>query len=769
MVKKLLDLDKTKSYDVFSEENDLIKAISNRDIAIIGIACEFPKASDVDQYWEVLRNGVNCRSEFTGQRKQDTDNYLVREGMSPDEIQYSKYAYIKEIDKFDYEFFHISPKEAQLMDPKQRMFLQTAWKAIEDAGYGGKKIVGTRTGVYLGYCVEFDFEYKQFIEAVDPEQRYLSIPGNIKAIVASRISYMLDLKGPSMTVDTTCSSSLVATHLACQAIRNEECEMAISGAIKIRYLPEDPKDAVNLGINSSDGITRTFDDNSDGVGSGEGVGAVLLKPLNKAVEDGDHIYAVIKGTAINQDGTTNGITAPNPAAQEEVILRAWKDGKIDPESVSYIEAHGTGTKLGDPIEIEGITRAFNNYTKRKQFCAVGSVKSNLGHLDDAAGIAGLIKTALILDKKEIPPLLNFRRPNHAIDFTESPVYINDSNIRLPKTGTKARCGISGFGFSGTNCHIVLEEAPQTEERTLKNTEKVNILTISAKSKESLIRYVELYKDYFREKTADALNNICFTANTGREHLNYRIAIVLEHDSNINEKLDSIDLYRFRTDKSQGIFYGEHKLASLFNKSRQKDEISEEQRNQLSDIANKALEQFLSSNQLKGELVNDICEKYVQGANVEWDKLYGKGRNKRVRLPTYPFLRNRCWLDVENAEPVKETKGKETENRRNNVDSPKVKKVNLSGRDKGVYTATEISIAEVWGYVLGLKEINIFSSFFELGGDSLLAIQLKIQLGKIFNKEITLQSFFMNPTITELAEIIDIDNSNADEEYEEFEF
>ncbi|AEY65151.1 polyketide synthase [Clostridium sp. BNL1100] len=769
MVKKLLDLDKTKSYDAFSEEDNLIKAISNRDIAIIGIACEFPKASDVDQYWEVLRNGVNCMSEFTGQRKLDTDNYLVMEGMSPDEIQYSKYAYIKEIDKFDYEFFHISPKEAQLMDPKQRMFLETAWKAIEDAGYGGKKIVGTRTGVYLGYCVEFDYEYKQFIEAVDPSQRYLSIPGNIKAIVASRISYILNLKGPSMTVDTTCSSSLVATHLACQAIRNEECEMAISGAIKIRYLPEDPKDAVNLGINSSDGITRTFDDYSDGVGSGEGVGAVLLKPLNKAIEDGDHIYAVIKGTAINQDGTTNGITAPNPAAQEEVIIRAWKDGKIDPETISYIEAHGTGTKLGDPIEIEGITRAFNNFTQRKQFCAVGSVKSNLGHLDDAAGIAGLIKTALVLDKKEIPPLLNFSRPNRAIDFTNSPVYINDRIVSLQTTGTKARCGISAFGFSGTNCHMVLEEAPQIEKRSQKNTEPVNILTISAKSKEALIRYVELYKDYFSEMTVEDLNNICFTVNTGRDHLNYRIAIVLDHDRSIKEKLDKIDSHRIRTNKSEGIFYGEHKIASLFNKSRQKDEISEEQRNELSDIANKNMDQFLSSNQLNTELVNDICEKYVQGANVEWEKLYGKGRNKRVRIPTYPFLKNRCWLDVENANPTNETNRNGVKNGRNNIDNRNVKKVNLSGRDNGIYTDTETSIAEVWAYVLGLKEINIFSSFFELGGDSLLAIQLKIQLGKTFNKEITLQSFFMNPTITELAEIINKDNSYADEEYEEFEF
>ncbi len=647
MVKKLLDLDKTKTSNVFNEQDDLIKAISNRDIAIIGIACEFPKASNIDEFWDVLRNGVNCRSEFSGQRKQDTDDYLMSQGKSPDEIRYSKYAHLKEIDKFDYDFFRISPKEAQLMDPKQRMFLETAWKAIEDSGYGGKKLAGTRTGVYLGYSVEFDYEYKQFIEAVDPSQRYLSIPGNIKAIVASRISYILNLRGPSMLIDTTCSSSLVATHLACQAIRNEECEMALSGAIKIRYLPEEPKDGVNIGISSPQGITRTFDDSSDGPGSGEGVAAVLLKPLSKAVEDGDHIYAIIKGTAINQDGTSNGISAPNPAAQEDVIVRAWKDGKIDPNTIFYIEAHGTGTKLGDPIEIEGITKAFSNYTQKKQFCAVGSVKANLGHLDDAAGIAGLIKAVLILNKKEIPPLLNFYRPNHNIDFANSPVYINDRIVKVPSEDAKIRCGVSSFGISGTNCHMVLEEAPKIKENFSKMSEQVNVLTISAKSKESLKQLVQLYKDFFRKNSDKDLNNICYTANTGREHSKYRLAIVVAKGESIKEKLDLINLYRIDTNKSQGVFYGEYQIASLLDKSRHKNEISENQRSELSDMANKSMDKFINDSQKNIELMYYICEKYIQGANVEWDRLYKSGSSRRVRIPTYPFLKNRCWLEVKN--------------------------------------------------------------------------------------------------------------------------
>lgn len=294
--------------------------------------------------------------------------------------------------------------------------------AIEDAGYGGKKLVGSKTGIYVGYCNISLEEYLRFIEMADPSLFNISIPGNIKSIIASRINYLFDLKGPSMLIDTACSSSLTAVHIACQAIRNGDCDLAVAGGVKLNLIPGVKSENEDIGISASDGRTRTFDDSSDGTGGGEGVGAILLKPLHQAMLDGDDIYAVIKGSAINQDGSSVGITAPNSAAQEAVILKAWEDARVNPNTITYIEAHGTGTKLGDPVEMNGLERAFRKHTDKKQFCAIGSVKTNIGHLDGAAGMAGMIKAILSLHYKKLPPSLHFKRPNRSIPFIDSPLH-----------------------------------------------------------------------------------------------------------------------------------------------------------------------------------------------------------------------------------------------------------------------------------------------------------------------------------------------------------
>lgn len=288
----------------------------------------------------------------------------------------------------------------------------------------------------------------------------MSVQGNLSPIIASRISYLLDLRGPSMVVNTLCSSSLVALHLGCQSLKkNGECSMALIGGVQINLIPIRQ---VEVGIESSSKRTRTFDHQSDGTGAGEGVIAFLLKPLEKAMKDEDNIYAVIKGSAYNQDGASAGLTAPNPAAQEDVIIKAWQEAGLDPETISYIEAHGTGTRLGDPIEIDGIKRAFRRYTDKRQFCAIGSVKSNIGHLDASAGLAGLLKAVLALQKGKIPPTINFERPNKMIAFHKSPVYVNTKLREWETDGFPRRCGVSSFGFSGTNCHVILEEAPHME-------------------------------------------------------------------------------------------------------------------------------------------------------------------------------------------------------------------------------------------------------------------------------------------------------------------
>ena len=350
---------------------------SKDDIAIIGLSSKLPSANDYETFWENLKAGKDCITEFPEERKKDIEGFLKYTYVGDREkVEYNQGGYIEDIDKFDYKFFGLSPKEASLMDPNQRVFLETAWNAIEDAGYGGDKIVGSRTGLYIGYSGWP--MYGQFVSQIEPESLSLSIAGNMSAIIASRIPYLLNLRGPSMLIDTACSSSLVALHTACKAIKNGDCEQAIVGGIRIILTPIDGM--IQYGIESKDYRAKAFDDNASGTSLSEGIIAIVVKPLKKAVADRDNIYAVIKGSAINQDGASIGITAPNVLAQEDVIVKAWKDANINPETLSYIEAHGTGTILGDPIEIDGLQKAFRRYTDKKQFCAIGSVKTNFGHL-----------------------------------------------------------------------------------------------------------------------------------------------------------------------------------------------------------------------------------------------------------------------------------------------------------------------------------------------------------------------------------------------------
>ena len=474
-----------------------------KDIAIIGIAVKMPKAEDVESFWQNLKDGVNCIGDIPEDRKKDMEQLLGMEyDFTNNKTKFIKSGYMNDIDKFDYKFFSISPLEAKLMDPNHRVFLQTAYKAIEDAGYTREKLAGSSTGVFVGHS---DVNiYGSYITRTEPQLTGISIPGNMSSILSGRLSYLLDLKGPNMLVDTACSSSLVAIYQACKAIRSGDCEQAIAGGLRINFFPIEG--AYETGIESKNDKVKAFDDNSDGTIWGEGVAVILLKPLDKALTDKDNIYAVIKGVAANQDGTSISMTAPNSLAQKEVILSAWKDAGIDPETISYIEAHGTGTKLGDPVEITGIQKAFMEYTDKKQFCAIGSIKPNIGHLDNASGATSLIKAVLALKNKIIPPSLNFEIPNRAIAFEQSPVYVADKKINWETNGFPRRCGVSSFGFSGTNCHIVLEEAPEIEHSSSEISVPL-VLTLSAKSKEALWNLVNSYRE-FLAKTQLQLKDIC---------------------------------------------------------------------------------------------------------------------------------------------------------------------------------------------------------------------------------------------------------------------
>ncbi|PWW07328.1 ketoacyl-synthetase-like protein, partial [Paenibacillus cellulosilyticus] len=613
-----------------------------QEIAVIGVAAHLPRVDNLDQFWEAVMNQVDFIGDVPDQRKADLDDYLAyADHIFGDQMKYLSGAYLEDIDKFDPQLFRLSPREASLMDPHQRLFLQVAWRVIEDAGYAGGKISGSKTGVYVGFASNAKDNYQKMIFDVDSGLMSSAGVGNVTAMLPSRISYLLDLKGPSMVIDTACSSALIAVHTACQAIRNGDCEMAIAGSVRMNLLPVD-QDFLKFGLESSDGKTRTFDDKSDGAGMGEGVIAVLLKPLDKAVRDKDHIYAVIKGNAVNQDGTSIGLTAPNPEAQKDVILKAWDHAGIHPETLSYIESHGTGTVLGDPIELDGLERAFREHTDKKQFCAIGSLKTNLGHLFESAGLAGFVKCMLMFKHRKIPPMLFFERPNARVDFSQLPVYVNNkpSEWRASGSGTPLRCGISSFGFSGTNCHMVLEEPPTPQEEAAENIGPF-LCVLSAKTQSALMRSVHNLLAHL-ERHHPAIQDVGYTLATGRNHFNCRLALIAVDTAELVSQLRGIAVSGFASSRLEGVQWGEYKVVPSNKANLAETEMYEKDQRVLTESATLVTDSVSPGLRLPLERISEL---YVRGADIPWELVYRFSGARKVSLPGYAFERNRCWLDI----------------------------------------------------------------------------------------------------------------------------
>lgn len=737
----MLDLNLIDLHNDQDDDTIKIKENSKKDIAVIGIALKLRGVSNAYEYFDKLCSGYDFIKKFPQERRKVADSYLEYTDVKTEGTKYCEGAYLDEIDKFDYHFFKLTPREASLMDPNQRMFLETAWNAIEDAGYGGTKLKGSSTGVFLGFSSLGGLAYRQYIADVEPDSLSMSVAGNVPPIIASRISYILDLRGPSMLIDTACSSSLVSVHAACQSIKNGECDMALAGSIKLHLLPLDGE--IRIGIEASDYRAKTFDDSSDGTGIGEGVAAIVLKPLYKAEKDGDSIYAVIKGSAINHDGTSVGLTAPNAAAQEEVIAKAWENAGIDPETITYIEAHGTGTKLGDPIEIEGLTRAFMRYTLRKQFCAIGSVKTNIGHLGSAAGIFGLIKAVLSLKYKKLFPTIHFNCPNRNIAFEETPVYVNDRLRSWESVGTPRRCGVSSFGISGTNCHIVLEEAPEREPSRKEYEKTPCILALSAKSDSALRNIIKGYLRFLNQNPDISVLSLCYTANTGREHHSIRTAVVFDGLESLKVKLAEMESGSFKSMEST-----------------------------IGDVSDEAI----------------IAGRYVNGEDINWERLYENKDLRRLNLPVYPFDGERCWVDIPAgrkkyaqiqgvyelinriSEAVSLPHEIEKEIAAFKMQSEEIgfnkNAVALKGRKNGSYTSTERRIARIWMNSLGYSELSINDNYYELGGDSIIALRIINQLNKEAVIHATVKDLLAHPTIESFAAVID---TKAIEKAEQFLF
>ncbi|NIA28584.1 MAG: amino acid adenylation domain-containing protein [Actinobacteria bacterium] len=503
----------------------------NEPIAIVGMGCRFPGADNVDEFWKLLVDGVDAISDVKKERW-DIEEFYDPDPDTPGKVVTKSGGFLESVDQFDSGFFGISPREARRMDPQQRLLMEVSWETLENAGYAPSKLSGSRTGVFVGVSNN-DYSMLQYgdVEQIDT----YTGTGNAFSIVANRLSYFYDFRGPSMAIDTACSSSLVATHLACRSLRNGESDLALAGGVNLILSPEITITFSHARLMAPDGRCKTFDASADGYSRGEGCGFIALKRLSDAKKDGDHIFAVIRGSAVNQDGRSNGLTAPNGLAQQQVIRDALRDAQVKPEQVGYVETHGTGTILGDPIEVKSLAAVMHSRPKDKP-CVIGSVKTNIGHLEAAAGVAGLIKTALSLRNEKIPPHIHFKKINPHIPIDEMPIEIA-VNGKEWKAGKSPRfAGVSSFGFGGTNSHIILEEAPTVAVRENEMDRPVHLITFSAKDQKATLDLAKEYKDYLENAQNPTLGDLSYTLHTGRDHFKNRVAISVSDKSDAQEKL-----------------------------------------------------------------------------------------------------------------------------------------------------------------------------------------------------------------------------------------
>ncbi|MGB7923762.1 MAG: aminotransferase class III-fold pyridoxal phosphate-dependent enzyme, partial [Pyrinomonadaceae bacterium] len=523
-----------------SSEDQASPVAVREPVAIIGIGCRFPGAKSPRAFWRMLSEGLDVVSEVPVERW-DNAAFYDSDPTTPGKMNTRWGGFLEQVEMFDARFFGISTREAIRMDPQQRLLLEVASDALEDAGQASERLAGTRTGVFVGISNN-DYGRAQW-----NEPRLIDAyagTGNALSITANRLSYFFDFQGPSMAVDTACSSSLVAVHLACQNLWQGECALALAGGANLILSPEVTINFTKAGMMAPDGRCKAFDARANGFVRSEGAGLVVLKPLAQALADGDRVYAVIRGSAVNQDGRTNGLMAPNQQSQEALLREAYSKAGVSPSQIQYIEAHGTGTLLGDPIEVKALGAVVGCDREGDDYCAVGSVKTNLGHAEAAAGIAGLIKLALSLQHREIPPSLHFTKPNPYIAFDELRLRVQQSLAPWPECSGPARGGVSSFGFGGTNAHLVLEEAPRSEPQQARSESaerRAQLLPLSARCQESLQALARSYQKFFEtmEEDVDALlPDICHTASLRRDHHEHRLALVFSTRDELTAQLKS---------------------------------------------------------------------------------------------------------------------------------------------------------------------------------------------------------------------------------------
>lgn len=678
-----------------NEENKMPpKTTSATDIAIIGMAGRFPGADNVQEFWENIENKVESISFFT-------DDDLTRAGVSPSLLANKNYIRAKgclnNASLFDAKFFNFAEYEAKILDPQFRLLLQTAWEALEDAAYTPGS-ASENIGVFAGSSIAGSYYINNLMSNDNirsQSQDMALLTHNAQDFLTTMLAYKLNLTGPCITVQTACSTSLVAICTACEYLVNSKCDIALAGGASVTT-PLNSGYLYQKGmIGSSDGHCRAFDAEANGTVPGNGLGLVVLKKLDRALADHDHIHAVIKGFAINNDGNNKmGFTSPSIEGQQKVVQAALDMARIDLSQLSYIEAHATGTRLGDPIEAAALVDVFksSNQSKAQNPIALGTLKPNIGHLDIASGVAGVIKTALALKHKTLPPTINFERLNPEIDFSDTPFYINKIKKEWCKIGPHSRlAGVSSFGIGGTNAHLILEEAPKREPS--KNSNSLVLFVLSAKRRSALIRQRRSLADYLEKNTNVDLNDIAFTLQVGRQTMKERFACICGSREEAIEKLRNLN--------EQTILEMDHNMPSTEY-----------------DRLLSAVQQWLTSD----------------NSTFNWSDLYINNSPYRVPLPTYPFEGREYWIHPDSIAPLS--------NQQQPADPKKMST-----------EALEIAFKDIFKSFLGTDRIDSIDDFYDLGGDSLLTLQVADEIKKKLGIEISAEVLEKNSSPRNLTKFI----------------